>query len=163
MKASFIASCLRKRHSFPPYSSFGEWLFATEVYTTIGHYKQNRIDAFAMNCWRCKNYKRIAYEIKVSKADFLSEIAKPKKRVGAMCLSNEFYFVIPKGLMVVDYNLIPDCGVMEVDDNGGIKITHVAIKRDVAYPPLSFITVFARKVRDEYLETYQKEQYEKRR
>lgn len=39
--------------------------------------------------------KRVCYEVKISRADFLSELKQPIKRRIGLRYSNEFYFVTP--------------------------------------------------------------------
>jgi len=58
--------------------------------------------------------KRICYEIKTSRADFLCEMKHPlKRRIGSR-YSNEFYFVTPSGLL--DISEIPvECGLIEIE------------------------------------------------
>ena len=52
-------------------------------------------------------------EIKVSRADFLAEIKrKPLKRRAGLRLSNESYFVAPKGIIEID-ELPPEAGLLE--------------------------------------------------
>ena len=63
--------------------------------------------------------KRVCYEIKTSRSDFLCEVKRPLKRRMGLRYSNEFYFVTPPGLL--DPAEIPvDCGLIEagaiVDD-----------------------------------------------
>jgi len=43
--------------------------------------------------------KRVCYEVKTSRGDFLSELKQPLKRRLGMRYSNEFYFVTPAGLV----------------------------------------------------------------
>jgi hypothetical protein len=56
--------------------------------------------------------KRICYEVKVARADFLSELKQPLKRRMGMRYSNEFYFVTPAGLVDVR-EIPPECGLVE--------------------------------------------------
>lgn len=56
--------------------------------------------------------KRVCYEVKISRADYLCELKHPLKRRIGMRFSNEFYFVIPSGL--IDLSELPaDCGLIE--------------------------------------------------
>lgn len=101
-----------------------EWLFWKEFY--VG--EDRTIDAFAINCWRSKNFRRVAYEVKVSRADFMNEIKDHTKRQPAIEISNEFYFVTLPGLVAV--NEIPDiCGLIEAQADG-LKVRKVAKFRE---------------------------------
>ncbi len=92
------------------------WIPFTEV-TMQGTPKARRIDVLFFNFWHSKKYKRIAYEIKRARSNFLQELREPDKRAVIMKYVNEFYFVTPKGLVKVS-EIPEDCGLVEVDDNG---------------------------------------------
>jgi len=71
------------------------------------------IDAFAINLWPSKKHRRIAYEIKISRADFLKELKTPDKRQWAMEISHQFYFVASQGIIALEE--VPEgCGLLEV-------------------------------------------------
>ena len=86
-------------HAMHPSES--EWLFLHEL--RVGTGRQNggaqRLDAFALNTLPHAGMKRVCYEVKTSRADFLSEIKRPLKRRIGMRYSNEFYFVTPATLV----------------------------------------------------------------
>jgi hypothetical protein len=91
-----------------------EWLFLRELRVDTGRRGATlqRLDAFALNSLAYQGMKRICYEVKVSRSDFLSEVKHPLKRRIGMRYSNEFYFVTPAGL--VDAREVPvECGLME--------------------------------------------------
>jgi hypothetical protein len=116
-----IIRALRKRHPFP------EWIFAEEVrlgtgFTTSYHVQgspraisgEGRIDALVMNTYPYKRFIRIAYEIKISRADFLSEMKNPYKREGAEMFANACYFAAPAGLIKPD-ELPEPWGLVEIN------------------------------------------------
>jgi hypothetical protein len=91
-----------------------EWLFFREL--RVGTGRRNggaqRLDAFALNSLPHTGMRRICYEVKTSRADFLNELKQPVKRRIGMRYSNEFYFVVPAGL--VDLTEVPaECGLVE--------------------------------------------------
>jgi len=93
-----------------------EWLFLRELRVGSGRgggrQSLQRLDAFALNCYPHKAMRRVCYEVKLSRADFLSELRQPLKRRIGMRYSNEFYFVTPAGM--VDAAEIPaGCGLIE--------------------------------------------------
>jgi hypothetical protein len=57
--------------------------------------------------------KRICYEVKTSRADFFCELRQPLKRRIGMRYSNEFYFVVPGGMLSIA-EVPPECGLIEV-------------------------------------------------
>jgi hypothetical protein len=106
--AKDIVKLLRERHKQP------EWITVDELRVSTGYTRgEERIDFWAMDTFPSQAFKRIAYEIKLSKSDFQSEIRKPAKRKPALLLSNQFYFVAPAGIIPVDRIPI-DAGLMEV-------------------------------------------------
>ena len=96
------------------HASRSEWLFVREVRVGTGRrngYAQ-RLDAFALNSLPHTAMKRVCYEVKTSRADFLAELKQPLKRRIGMRYSNEFYFVTPGQL--VDIAEIPaEFGLVE--------------------------------------------------
>ena len=91
-----------------------EWLFLRELRAGTGRQNGNtqRLDAFALNSLPHTGMKRVCYEVKTSRVDFLTELKHPLKRRIGMRYSNEFYFVTPFGL--VEISEIPaECGLIE--------------------------------------------------
>jgi hypothetical protein len=78
------------------HSSASEWPFLREL--RVGTGRQNggdqRLDAFAPNTLPHTAMKRVCYEVKTSREDFLSELKHPIKRRIGMRYSNEFYLYL---------------------------------------------------------------------
>jgi hypothetical protein len=92
-----------------------EWIFFQELRVGTGFRSSSaqRLDAFALNCFAHTSMKRVCYEVKTSRADFLCEMKQPLKRRIGLRYSNEFYFVTPAGL--VNMSEIPvECGLVEI-------------------------------------------------
>ncbi len=70
------------------------------------------IDVFAVHQFASKDFQRIAFEIKVSRGDFLRELREPLKRRDALMHSNQFYFVTPPELVDPE-EVPPECGLIE--------------------------------------------------
>lgn len=96
------------------HASKSEWLFLRELRVGTGHRNNSaqRLDAFALNCLPHLAMKRVCYEVKISRADFLGELKKPLKRRMGMRYSNEFYFVTPSGLLKTA-EIPVECGLIE--------------------------------------------------
>jgi hypothetical protein len=47
-------------------------------------------------------YARVGYEVKVSRADYRSELKQPSKRADAVAFCHEFYFAVPADLLASD-------------------------------------------------------------
>jgi hypothetical protein len=94
--------------------SRSEWLFFRELRVGTGRRNGNlqRLDGFALNSLPHTGMKRICYEVKVSRGDFLAELKSPLKRRIGMRYSNEFYFVAPAGLVLPE-EIPPECGLVE--------------------------------------------------
>ncbi len=96
------------------HASLSEWLFFRELRVGTGRRNAGaqRLDGFALNTLPHTGMKRICYEVKTTRGDFLSELKQPLKRRIGMRYSNEFYFVTPAAL--VNMGEIPaDCGLVE--------------------------------------------------
>jgi hypothetical protein len=89
-----------------------EWLFLRELRVGTGRHNggAQRLDAFALNTLPHMAMKRICYKVKTSRAHFLSELRRLKRRIG-MRYSNEFYFVSPAALLGIA-EIPPECGLV---------------------------------------------------
>ena len=76
-------------------------------------FHERRIDFLVIDIAPSRGNKIIAYEVKVSRADFRKDIANEKKQRGAKLYSNEFYFIAPKG--VIPLREVPNwAGLVEI-------------------------------------------------
>ena len=71
-----------------------------------------RLDAFALNSLPHTGMKRVCYEVKASRSDFLAELKHPLKRRIGMRYSNEFYFVTSAQLVHIT-EIPAECGLVE--------------------------------------------------
>jgi hypothetical protein len=96
------------------HASRAEWLFFRElrVGTGRGNASLQRLDGYALNSLPYTGMRRVCYEVKVSRADFLGELKHPLKRRIGMRYSNEFYFVTPAGLVKPE-EIPAECGLVE--------------------------------------------------
>ena len=76
-----------------------EWALFPELNIGTGAKGGRWIDLWAVNMYPSTGNKKIAYEIKVSRGDFLRELEDPTKRSGAETVANECYFVAPAALI----------------------------------------------------------------
>lgn len=146
-----LAASLEQFH--PP----EQWVFAVKVRTVAGwpHYygqdKERYIDAFAMNCYPSKGHLRVAYEVKVSRADWLRELREPDKCAPAIALSHRFYFVLADGIWrPEDRKLVSaDAGVREVYDGEkpSFRTLVRAPTRNPGVIPEGFVAMLLRSVR----------------
>lgn len=96
------------------HASPAEWLFFRELRCGTGRRNSSnqRLDAFALNTLPHTAMKRVCYEVKVSRSDFLAELKHPLKRRIGLRYSNEFYFVTPADLVRLG-EIPPECGLVE--------------------------------------------------
>ncbi len=125
-----------------------EWAFIEEVSVSTG-YTPQRIDGYAINCWPMNKYRTIAFEIKASRGDFLSEIKKPAKRLQGMAISNQFYFVAPWGMIKKD-EIPEDCGLLEYRDPSDLITTKRAPITDADPPSWWLLASIARRYAREH-------------
>lgn len=111
MTESNVIAAIRSK-----YSAF-HWLVLTHVRTETGYTLKNSsasqfytangvddstteryIDALALNLAPSSKFQRIAFEIKVSRSDFLSELRDPDKSSKARAIADRFYFAMPRGI-----------------------------------------------------------------
>lgn len=92
-----------------------EWIFLRELRVGTGFHGNaaQRLDAFALNCLPHTSMRRVCYEVKTARPDFLCEIKQPLKRRIGLRYSNEFYFVTPIGMLNTS-ELPIECGLVEV-------------------------------------------------
>ncbi len=93
MTAAVVASCIRAR-----YRTDKGWLVLDEVADAPGFGARNRIDHCAVGVWGSNAAAVIAFEVKVSRQDWLRELDKPRKRERFCEECNEFWFVCAPGV-----------------------------------------------------------------
>ncbi len=86
-----LLNLLRQR--FP--SEKGEYAFFTEVGNGTGFGCNTWVDAVVLSLWPSNGLHRMAFEVKVSRSDFLREIANPSKNAAARKNYHSFWFVAP--------------------------------------------------------------------
>lgn len=158
MDADFICQALRARHPAR------EWLLLREVRTRRGYSPVHRgigrkrkrddaliipanfdgeryIDLFAFNMFPSSGHRRISYEIKVARQDYLDELANPAKRAHAYFFSHEFWFAVAPGVWRPDdpWDFSSGCGLLEIQEDGSMRKIYSALRRDAWPLPDTFI------------------------
>jgi len=136
-----LCQFLRRRHENT--GAADEWVYYEEVATSTGARVESYLDAWAMALWPSAGYMRITYEIKVSRADFAKEVAKPQKRKLGLLYSTHFYFVTPKGLLKTA-EVPAECGLLEFDEDGTCYVPVAAPRRDTHPPTWAFFASLMR-------------------
>jgi hypothetical protein len=94
------------------YKDRRRYAFFRQFTLGTGMYANRRIDAFVMSLWPSDDFERIAFEVKVTRSDFLSELRDQDKRARAAKYANRFYFAAPAG-MIAPEELPENVGLME--------------------------------------------------
>lgn len=138
--AATIIDALESWHAREHYC----WAFFREFKPNIAGL--GRLDGFAMHLWPSKMFQRVAYEVKVARADLLAELKNPEKRAEALEISNLYYLVAPRGLVRLD-ELPPEAGLMEYspDFERGFNVRRKAPWRDVDPPDVYLTASIARR------------------
>ena len=139
------------------------WAYFEELRIGTGMSKDSlqRLDAWCINYYPSHRNVTRCYEVKVSRSDFNKELSDPVKRRAGLRVSNEFYFITPKGLCEVGEIPI-ECGLMEVDKYGEWETIVPAPFRDVNPPTWLFLSAICRRMDkyrlEEYLEIMKQDQ-----
>ena len=121
--AQDIRSAIRRRYTNKR-AATTRYIIADEVRVGLGFhtYSGNNarsIDTLVIDTYR--DFRRTAFEVKVSRSDFLSDLAKPDKHTPALALCHDFYWIAPKGMISPD-EIPAGMGLMEVDPKGRTRI-----------------------------------------
>ena len=87
------------------------------------------IDCAVFATWPSLGLVRSAYEIKVERGDFLSELQNAKKNQWARAAFHFFWFVAPDGV-IKEEELPENCGWMKPRGEDGLTIVRHAAKRE---------------------------------
>lgn len=100
-----------------------------------------RPDVFSLAAtYNEKNFAPCVHEVKVSRSDFLSDVAKPEKRTGYLAVAESVFYVAPLGL--IDPAEVPDeCGLVVEHTQGAFEQIKRAKKRFVQLTPSTFMNL----------------------
>lgn len=119
MNATEVREALRRHYGITSSDFFAEeWALLDEVALKSAGWTEARIDCLAVRAWSGmpKGHERVAIEIKVSKADYASEM-KSGKWQHFYRLCHRFAFAVPYGLISVD-DVPAECGLIEITGSG---------------------------------------------
>jgi len=126
-----------------------KWVLIPELRGATAYYSMRSIDAFAFACWSKPHpgYS-IAYEIKVSRQDYMREMADPSKREVFVRNSHQFYFIVPHNLIKPE-EVPGECGLIYVGETGRFTYPKIAPQRKMeeGYDP-TFIASLLRNITD---------------
>lgn len=146
MNADEVRVALRRHYGVTSSDFFAEeWALLDEVALKSAGWTQARIDCLAVRAWSGmpKGHERVAIEIKVSKADFRSEMKSGKwQHFHRLC--HRFAFAVPYGLVSVD-DVPAECGLIEVTGSG-IRWTRPAPRHEPEELPDGVFAEVARRL-----------------
>ena len=93
------------------------YVYIDEVPNGTSGHKTRTIDAIAMGVWQGTGYMLNACEIKVSRADFLAEVADMSKAAPFEQVAHAFWLVAPRDIVKVE-EIPPTWGWLVVSDSG---------------------------------------------
>lgn len=91
--------------------------------------RRGRIDALMVEVQGNRPFNLTAFEVKVDRRDFFNELKNPEKRERAKLIADQFYFLVPMGLVTKD-EVPEDCGLIGVTMNGAPCVYRVAPQLD---------------------------------
>ena len=107
--------------------SGGSQCIRPDVFSLLATYDEKRINP-------------VVHEVKVSRSDFLADLAKPEKRNGYQRISEHFYYVAPVG-MLSQTEIPAECGLLEETTEGVFKVTKRAKKKKVSLTPHHYMNL----------------------
>lgn len=111
-----VLALLADRHR-PKGGGAAEFAFLTHVRNAAGFDATREFDALALNLWPSRGHQIDIFEVKVSRADWRRELAKPDKAEAACAVADRFWIVAPAGC-VLDAERPPAWGLIEVHGAG---------------------------------------------
>jgi hypothetical protein len=93
-----LVKLVRNKYKSPP-NSFERAVILEEVPNGTGGYQSRWIDVAVFEMWPSKGLSRSAFEIKVSRSDFVNELRQPEKHQWCKECFHYFWFVAPKDVI----------------------------------------------------------------
>lgn len=128
------------------YSDPQQFVVLHEVASGTG-FVRDRIDVLVFNLWRSGGLTRSAFEVKVSRGDFLSELKNPEKNIFFRKHCHQFWYVATPEV-IKEEELPSGCGWMK-PRGGGLSIVRHAAQNDNAVVDDLFMAAIARSMQNE--------------
>lgn len=111
MKAEDLVKLIRQRYPLDRPDGYQSHVVLEQVPDGTGVHLGHWIDAVVFSLWESKGLFRAAFEVKVSRSDFIHELQKPLKHQWVLECFHEFWFVAPQEVIQLD-ELPPSIGWM---------------------------------------------------
>ncbi|MCJ7576485.1 MAG: hypothetical protein MUO80_07445, partial [Dehalococcoidia bacterium] len=99
MNAEDLVKLIRQRYPLNRADGYQKYVVMEQVPDGTGSYQGRWVDAVVFDLWPSKGLLRSAFEIKVSRSDFLRELANPVKYKWAVESFHEFWYVAPQDVI----------------------------------------------------------------
>ena len=119
----------------------GEFAVYEQVGNSTGHSCSTWVDAVVLGLWPSSGLVRRAFEVKISRGDFLRELNTPGKNQFARENCHEFWFVAPAG--VIKAHEVPEGDGWLAPRNGVLVVQKQPTRRKVTERP-EFIAALGR-------------------
>lgn len=131
-----ILKMLREKHAEDS-GNGPAWAYMEHVRNHAGFTRAGKtktIDALALHLWESRGHEMHAYEVKVSAADFRSELRKPDKAEAWCLIADRFWIVAPRGVVPKD-ELPSTWGLLETRKSGDGEVLAVTVQAPLLRPP----------------------------
>lgn len=145
MTSGDILNALRQK--YPP----KEYAFLCEVRNQTGFGRRVRsADALAISLWPSRGIYAIGFEVKVTRGDWLKELADPSKADEFFRFCQHWFIAAPVGLIGVA-ELPPTWGLLEVDGTGKVKCVKAAPQQLAQHPTWELFASLARQAEETWV------------
>lgn len=112
-----------------------EWATFFEVRDGTG-WNRRTADGLSMNLWKSRGLTLRGFEVKVSRGDLRRELADPAKAEGVARFCDEWFLVVPRGLVRDEAQEVPaGWGIMEADEEkDGLRTARAATRNPEPLP-----------------------------
>jgi len=111
IQAEDLVKLIRQRYPLNRPNGFQSHVVLEQVPDGTGRYQGHWIDAVVFSLWESIGLFRSAFEVKISRSDFIRELQNPLKHKWALECFHEFWFVAPKDVIQLA-ELPPNIGWM---------------------------------------------------
>lgn len=136
--AEEVVGLLRNR-----YADHQRYALFEQVANGTGWRARSWIDALVLHLWPSDGLMRVAFEVKVSRQDFLKELKNAQKNEWARQACNEFWFVAPKNV-IKEQELPEGIGWMRPHGDTLAIVRHAQRKESEMGP--EFVAAIARSI-----------------
>jgi hypothetical protein len=100
--AEQLITLIEKKYPTENHIGYNPTVILKEVADGVGYQQERWIDVAVFQMWQTKGLTRSAFEVKISRQDFLSELAHPEKHQWVKDSFHEFWFVAPENIIQLE-------------------------------------------------------------